>query len=72
MTKLDLLKVLQKEFVGVLENRAKLTHIDSTPRNAGKTKLKRLRLQIQELMLEIERSCDFAKYNIEEWEKDYV
>lgn len=71
MTKLDLLKVLQKEFVGVLENRAQLKK-SSTPRNAGKTKLKRLRLQIQELMLEIERSCDFAKYNIEEWEKDYV
>ncbi len=56
MNDLDLLKSLQRELISTLERRATIRKW--IPRSLCKTKIRRLRLQIQEVMLRIECSCE--------------
>lgn len=56
MSDFDLLLALQKELVDTLKLRACI-HDDWIPSTLSKSKIQRLRLQIQEIMLRIERSC---------------
>ncbi len=66
MSDFEMLKALQKELVTTLENRRKCEEITH---DVCKAKVHRLRLQIQEIMLRIERSCDsFYKKTLEKWE----
>lgn len=68
MSDFELLKNLQKELIDTLTERAKVK--DWIPRSCGKTKIHRLRLQIQEVMLRIERSCEgyYKSCSKEKWE----
>ena len=59
MNDFSLLIRLQKEFVELLHKRSYLSG-EFAPRELGNAKLRRLRLQIQELMLKIER--DYTYY----------
>jgi hypothetical protein len=62
----ELLKSLQSELIQTLEKRKK---IDGwIPRSCCKAKIRRLRLQIQELMLRIEQNCNAYKNDKEKWE----
>lgn len=55
MDDLDLLKSLQQELILTLEARADIR--GWIPRRLCTAKIRRLRLQIQEVMLRIERTC---------------
>lgn len=67
MSDFDLLKCLQKQLVEVLNERQKLK--DWIPNSCCKAKVRRLRLEIQEVMLRIERECEtFMKDGKERWE----
>ena len=66
MSDFDLLKCLQKELVETLELR-KLTN-EWIPNICCKAKIRRLRLEIQEVMLRIERKCCCYKRGKEDWE----
>lgn len=68
MSDFDLLKCLQKQLVEVLNERAKIK--DWIPNNCCKAKIRRLRLEIQDVMLRIERKCNtYWKDGKEDWEK---
>lgn len=68
MNDFQLLKGLQKELIDTLNERAKLN--GDIPHSCGKTKIRRLRLQINEVMLRIERNCEsYFKFAPEKWEK---
>lgn len=54
MSDFDLLKALQQELITTLENRRKVKY---TTHDISKAKINRLRLQINEVMLRIERAC---------------
>ena len=54
MSDFELLKALQEESVTTLEVRKTSEYV---PHNACRTKIRRLRLQIGEVMLRIERKC---------------
>lgn len=57
MNDFELLIALQKELTDTLNKRADI--VDGwVPKTASKAKIRRLRLQIQEVMLRIERSCE--------------
>ena len=63
----DLLKCLQNELVEVLQKR-QLTN-QWLPNNVSRAKIRRLRLEIQEVMLRIERKClGYYKDGKEDWE----
>lgn len=62
MSDFELLKRYQKEIVKVLEERKKYSAYDCSWGN--KARYTRLRIEIQKLMLEIERNMDF---NDERW-----
>lgn len=73
MSELELLKTLQKELIVTLEERIKAMHKgfpDNCSRKICKAKFKRLRLQIQEVMISIENQ--FRSYDIEKegWYKE--
>lgn len=55
MSDLDLLRGLQAELVSTLKNRKEAEFITH---DISKAKIRRLRLQIAEIMLRIERACD--------------
>lgn len=57
MSDFDLLLALQKELADTLKARARITGAWA-PCNLSKAKIHRLRLQIQEVMLRIERACE--------------
>lgn len=68
MSDFDLLKTLQKELIDTLQERMN-TH-GWLPRSCCAAKIRRLRLQIQEVMLRLERDCNCAYKNmVEKWEK---
>ena len=66
----ELLKALQSELINTLEERKSLTSSYGVPRTCCKEKIRRLRLQIQEVMLRIEQKCDSPCYrkDKEAWE----
>lgn len=67
MSDFDLLRGLQQELITTLENRSKAEYIT---RDVSKAKINRLRLQIQEVMLRIERACtSWCTKSPEAWEK---
>lgn len=67
MSDFDLLKALQMELITTLENRRKSEYITH---DVSKAKINRLRLQITEIMLRIERACDsYCTKREEAWEK---
>ena len=67
MTDFELLKGLQSELIETLEERK--TVKKWIPRTCCKAKIRRLRLQIQEVMLRIEMKCEGTiKYHKEGWE----
>lgn len=69
MSDFDLLLALQKELTDTLKERARITDA-WVPNNLSKAKIHRLRLQIQEVMLRIERSCEgFYIRKKEAWHK---
>lgn len=55
MSDFELLKYLQNELVEVLNERKKV--VTNIPNSCCKSKIHRLRLEIQEVMLRIERKC---------------
>lgn len=57
MSDFDMLQALQIELFHTLKKRSELSGAD-VPKNLSKAKIRRLRLQIQEVMLRIERACD--------------
>ncbi len=57
MSDFDLLIALQKELAAILDKRARIIN-DWVPRTLSKAKIHRLRLQIQEVMLRIENTCE--------------
>lgn len=66
MSDFDLLKYLQEQLVNVLNERKS---IEKIPNSCCKAKIRRLRLEIQDVMLRIERKCEtFCKLGKEEWE----
>lgn len=68
MSDFELLKCLQNELIATLIKRKAQTGI--LPRDCCKTKIRRLRLQIQEVMLRIENRCEgYIKYDKELWEE---
>ena len=69
MSDFELLKALQSELIFILEERKKVKKW--IPRTCCRAKIHRLRLQIQEVMLQIERKCNgwFKCENPEEWEE---
>lgn len=69
MSDFELLITLQNELRATLKQRAKLTE-KWVPRECSKAKIHRLRLQIQEVMLRIERAClGSYLYKKEAWHK---
>lgn len=63
----ELLKALQSELIRTLEERKKSKRW--FPRSCCKAKIRRLRVQIQELMLRIEQKCEsYYKDGKEDWE----
>ena len=68
MSDFELLKALQSEFIFILEERKKVKKW--IPRICCRAKIHRLRLQIQEVMLRIERKCEgsFKRVERERWE----
>ena len=63
----DLLKYLQNELIEVLNARKEVEEF--IPNSCCKAKIRRLRLEIQEVMLRIERKCEiFWKNGKERWE----
>jgi hypothetical protein len=67
MSDFELLKSLQNELIETLEDRK--TVEQWIPRTCCKAKIRRLRLQIQEVMLRIENKCEGCiKYDKENWE----
>ena len=67
MSDFELLKSLQTELIETLEERKSVEQW--IPRNCCKAKIRRLRLQIQEVMLRIEMKCEGSiKYKKEGWE----
>lgn len=70
MSDFELLKALQSEMINTLEERKKLDSTNCIPRTCCKEKIRRLRLQIQEVMLRIEQKCDPSYYrkDKEDWE----
>lgn len=69
MSDFELLQALQSELIFILEERKKVKKW--IPRTCCRAKIHRLRLQIQEVMLRIERKCNgwFKGENPEEWEE---
>lgn len=66
MSDFDVLKALQHELIMTLENRM---HTDFITREVSRAKIRRLRLQINEVMLRIEKKCDsFMSKRVERWE----
>lgn len=70
MSDFELLKALQSELINTLEERKKLGPNNRIPRTCCKDKIRRLRLQIQEVMLRIEQKCESPYYrkDKEDWE----
>ena len=68
MSDFELLEALQSELIFTLEEREKVKKW--IPRTCCRAKIHRLRLQIQEVMLRIERKCEgsFKRVEREEWE----
>lgn len=66
MSDFDLLKALQQELVTTLEKRSRAKYIGH---DVSKAKINRLRLQLNEVMLRVERACN-SYYNkqTEAWE----
>lgn len=63
----ELLRALQSELIKTLEERKKSEC--SFPRSCCKAKIRRLRLQIQDVMFRIEQKCDsYYKDGKEDWE----
>ncbi len=63
----ELLKSLQNELIETLEERKKTDTYFS--RSCCKAKIRRLRLQIQDVMFRIERKCEtYYKNGKEDWE----
>ena len=62
----ELLKALQNELIKTLEERKKF--IKWFPRSCCKAKIRRLRLQIQDVMFRIEQKCGSCKDGKEDWE----
>lgn len=63
----DLLRHLQNELIEVLNARKQVK--EYIPTSCCKAKIRRLRLEIQEVMLRIERKCEtYWKDGKEEWE----
>lgn len=63
----ELLKALQCELIKTLEERKKSERW--FPRSCCKAKIRRLRLQIQDVMFRIERKCEsYYKDGKEDWE----
>lgn len=66
MSDFDLLKTLQQELITTLESRRKAEYLTH---DVCKAKINRLRLQINEVMLRIERACDsYCVKRPEAWE----
>lgn len=65
----ELLRALQEELIDTLKERKSITS-GYIPRTCCKGKIRRLRLQIQEVMLRIEQKCDSPYYrkDKESWE----
>ena len=69
MSDFDLLLALQKELNDTLKLRARISD-GWIPSTLAKSKIRRLRLQIQEVMLRIERACQTAYiHGKEPWHK---
>ena len=67
MSDFDLLKYLQNELIEVLNARKQVEEF--IPNSCCKAKIRRLRLEIQEVMLRIERKCvGWYKDGKERWE----
>ena len=68
MSDFELLEALQSELIFILEERKKVKKW--IPRTCCRAKIHRLRLQIQEVMLRIERKCEgsFKRVEWEGWE----
>lgn len=68
MSDFELLKTLQKELIDTLKERKRTKCW--IPRSCCKAKIHRLRLQIQEVMLRIERKCKtyYKSEDKETWE----
>ena len=65
----DLLISLQEELRNTLEERKRVVNVGYfVPHSCCKAKIRRLRLQIQEVMLRIENRCEGWKCGKEEWE----
>lgn len=65
MSDFELLEALQTELISTLEERKKVKKW--IPNTCCRAKIHRLRLQIQEVMLRIERKCK-GSYKGVEWE----
>ena len=69
MSDFELLKRLQKELIDTLLERKSVKVEHWFPRSCCTAKIHRLRLQIQEVMLRIERNSDAYKSELRErWE----
>lgn len=68
MSDFELLKILQKELIDTLTERGKVKKHNFFPRTCCNAKIHRLRLQINEVMLRIERKLD-SFYKDSEYEK---
>lgn len=69
MDDFTLLQVLQKELIETLKARKSMVGQDVT-RNVCCAKIRRLRLQLQEVMLRIERKCSgYWRLDKENWYK---
>ena len=67
MSDFELLKSLQEELIGALKERKKTDCY--FPRSCSKAKIRRLRLQIQDVMFRIEQKCEtYYKDGKEKWE----
>lgn len=67
MSDFELLKALQSELIKTLEERKKADRW--FPRSCCKAKIRRLRLQIQDVMFRIEQKCEsYYKDGKEDWE----
>ena len=67
MSDFELLGALQSELIKTLEERKKVEKW--FPRSCCKAKIRRLRLQIQDVMFRIEQKCDsYYKDGKEDWE----
>lgn len=69
MSEFELLKTLQKELIEVLEERSK-TKDYAPSRRICKAKIRRLRLQIQDVMMSIENQCSWCTPSEETWYKN--